>query len=142
MVAAVDEDGEFDFGGAAVVEEFVESGLDGAAGEKDIVDQDDVGAVDVGREHGGRELFGDGITADVVAVKGDVDDAGKGFEPGGEGGEAGGETVGEENAAVGDAEENQTRIGAVSGDDGLGDLIDGGVNVFSAESFGRGHGRE
>lgn len=142
VVATVDEDGEFDLRGAAVVEEFVECGLDGAAGEEDVVDEDDVGAVDVGREHGGRELFGDRIAADVVAMKGDVDDAGEGFELGGEGDQAGGKAAGEENPAVGDTEKNETGIGAVSGDDGLGDLVDGGVNIFGADSFGRGHGKE
>jgi hypothetical protein len=28
------------------------------------------------------------------------------------------------------------------GDDGLGDLVEGGVNVIGADSFGRSHGKE
>ncbi len=142
VVAPVDKDGEFDLGGAAVVEEFVEGGFDGAAGEEDVVDEDDVGAVDVGGEDGGRELLGDGVAADVVAVERDVDDAGDRFELGGDHGKAGGEAPGEENAAVGDTEENKPGIGAVPGDDGLGDLVQGGVNIIGADSFGRGHGKE
>jgi hypothetical protein len=50
--------------------------------------------------------------------------------------------MGEENAAVGDTEENQPRIGAMPGGDGLGDLVEGGVNVIGADSFGRSHGKE
>ncbi len=78
VVAAVDEDGEFDLGGAAVIEKLVEGGLDGAAGEEDVVDEDDDGAVDVGGEDGGGELFRDRVAADIVAVKGDVEGAGLG----------------------------------------------------------------
>ena len=74
--SAVDEDGEFDLGGAAVVEELVEGGLHGAAGLEDVVDQDDRCAGDVDRDDGGRELLGDRIAADVVAMEGYVDDAG------------------------------------------------------------------
>lgn len=73
--ATVDEDGEFDLGGAAVVEEFVEGGFDGAAGKEDVVDEDHGGAVDVGRDVGGGEFLRDGMTEDVVAVEGDVDGA-------------------------------------------------------------------
>ena len=107
VVATVDEDGEFDFPGAAVVEELVEGGFDGATGEEDVVDEDDIGAVDVGGEDGGRELLGDGVAADVVAVKGNVDDAGGRLKLGGYDGKAGGKAMSEENAAVGDTEENQ-----------------------------------
>ena len=142
VVAPVDEDGEFDFRRAAVVEELVEGGLDGATGEEDVVDEDDVGAVDVGGENGGRELLGDGVAADVVAVERNVDDAGDGLEFGGDHANAGGEAMGEENATVGDTKENQPGIGAVPGDDGRGDLVEGGVNVIGADSFGRSHGKQ
>ena len=85
----------------------VEGGFDGATGEEDVVDEDDIGAVDVGGEDGGRELLGDGVAADVVAVKGNVDDAGGRLKLGGYDGKAGGKAMSEENAAVGDTEENQ-----------------------------------
>ena len=45
-VAAVDEDGEFDFGGSAIIGERIERGADGSACEKHIIDQDDMCAVD------------------------------------------------------------------------------------------------
>ena len=142
VVAPVDEDGEFDFRRAAVVEELVEGGLDGATGEEDVVDEDDVGAVDVGGENGGRELLRDGVAADVVAVKRNVDNAGDRLEFGADDGKTGSEALGEENAAVSDTEENQPGIGAVPGGDGLGDLVEGGVNVIGADSFGRNHGKQ
>ena len=75
VVAAIDQDGEFDLGGAAVIKELVEGGFDGATGEENVVDKNDAGAVDVGRQNGGRKFFRDGIAADVVAVKRDVDGA-------------------------------------------------------------------
>lgn len=74
--AAVDEDGELDLGGAAVVEEFVEGGFDGAAGKEDVVDEDHGGAVDVGRDVRGGELLRDGMAEDIVAVEGDIHGAG------------------------------------------------------------------
>ena len=40
-MAAVAEDGELDPFGAAVVEERLDRGADGAAGEEDVVDEDD-----------------------------------------------------------------------------------------------------
>ena len=83
--AAVDEDGEFDFGGTAVVEEFIEGGFDGATGKKDIVDENDGSAVDVGRDVRGGEFFRDWVAQDVVAVEGDIDGAGGGGELGVEG---------------------------------------------------------
>ena len=140
VVAAIDEDGEFDFGGAAVIEELIEGGFDRAAGEEDVVDENDPGAVDVGGQNGGREFFWDGIAADVVAVKRDVDGARFGGEPRTERGEAGGEPAGEGNATVGDAEKNQAIAGAMAFGDGRGDLVNGGVNIIGADGFGRSHG--
>mgnify|MGYP000213912938 CR=1 FL=1 len=99
--AAVNEDGQLDAGGAAVVEEFVEGGLHGAAGVEHVVHEDHGGAVDVVRDDGRREFLGDRIAADVVAVEGDVDRARAGVEAGLF--QAGGEAGGEDDAAVGDA---------------------------------------
>ena len=58
-----------------MVEEFVERGLHGAAGEEHVVHEDDRGAVDVGGNVGRREFLRDGVAADVVAVKGDIERA-------------------------------------------------------------------
>ena len=65
-----------------MVEELVESGLDGPAGMKDVVDEDDGRAIDVEGDKGRRLLLGDRVAADVVAVEGDVDRAGGGLEAG------------------------------------------------------------
>src|SRR5439155_535627 len=46
-VSAIDQDEELDGLGATVVEECVKRGADGAAGEEDVVHQDDVAAGDV-----------------------------------------------------------------------------------------------
>jgi hypothetical protein len=140
VVAAIDEDGEFDLGGAAVIKELVEGGFDGATGEENVVDKNDAGAVDVGGQDGGRKFFRDGIAADVVAVKRDVDGAGFGGEPRAELGETGGEATGERDAAVGDAEKDQAIAGAMAFGDGRGDLVNGGVNIIGADGFGRSHG--
>jgi hypothetical protein len=73
--AAVDQHDQRDPRRAAEVEEFVERGAHGAAGEEDIVDQDDGAPVeregDVGRPDDG--LFRQAV--EVVAVEGDVEAA-------------------------------------------------------------------
>lgn len=133
VVPAVDEDGEFDFGGTAVVEQFIERGFDGAARKKHIVDEDDRGAIYVGGEDGWGELFRYGVAADIVAVKGDVEDAR--FRA-----ELSGEATGQGDAAIGDAEEQQFAVSRVPGRDGFGEGRDGGVNFVGTDDFGGSHG--
>ena len=74
-VAAVGEHGELDPGGAAVVEEGVDRGADRAAGEEDVVDEDDRAALEVEVEVGGVDdgRLGGAAAEHVVAVEGDVD---------------------------------------------------------------------
>src|SRR5882757_2512800 len=74
-VAAVAEDGELDPLGAAVVEEGLDRGADRAAGEEDVIDQDDraLGKVEVDVGVVDDRLRGGGAGADIVAVEGDVD---------------------------------------------------------------------
>src|SRR6266540_2498645 len=80
-VAAVDEDGELDPVGAAVVEERLDRGADRAAGVEDVVDEDDGLALErkVERRRADDRLRMERRTAsahlDVVAVEGDVDRA-------------------------------------------------------------------
>jgi len=69
-IAAVDEDAEFDFGGAAEVQQGVESRADGAARPEDVVDEDDLFVRDGEGDIGLVKLVQTG--ADVVAVEGDV----------------------------------------------------------------------
>jgi hypothetical protein len=74
-VSAVDKDGKLDAGGAAVVDEFVERGADGAPGEKDIVKEDDVRAFDREGEVGPAD-GGDGAeVVEVISVEGDIEGA-------------------------------------------------------------------
>src|SRR5699024_9648052 len=71
-VAAVHEHREPHRGGASDRAERVESGTDGAAGEEDVVHQDDDAAVDAGARHPGGAGGAGGVRAEVVAVHRDV----------------------------------------------------------------------
>ena len=80
-VAAVDEDGELDAGGASVVEERLDRGADRAPRVEDVVDEDDGASLEREVE---LRLAHDRLRvqrrlaaadADVVAVEGDVDGA-------------------------------------------------------------------
>src|SRR5271167_3777326 len=103
-MSAVDEDEELDDAGAAMVEECVEGGADGAAGVEDVVHEDDVAAGDVeadGAGGDGRARAGGG---EVVAVKADVEYAGVDgvlFD----GGDEGADALGEGDSAALDADE-------------------------------------
>ena len=83
-VAAVAEDGELDPARAAVVEERLDRGADGAAGEEDVVDEDDGALGEVEVDVGGVDdrLRGGRLGADVVAVEGDVEVADRQLGPG------------------------------------------------------------
>src|SRR5882757_4605543 len=97
-VAAVAEDGELDPLGAAVVEKGLDRGADRAAGEEDVVDEDD------------------GAGADVVAVEGDVDVADRQVGAG-QLAEEGVEATGEDRAAGVDADHGEPRgLGVLLGD--------------------------
>lgn len=127
--AAINKDGELHLFRAAVVEKFVEGGLHGAAGEEDVVNEDDGCARHISGDECGRVFLGDGVAADVVAVEGDVEGAGFGRELRVWSGEPGGQTVGEGNAAVGDAKQEDFSLGAVALGNCLGDPPDSGVNL-------------
>jgi hypothetical protein len=149
--AAVGEDGEFDFGRAAVVEEFIERGLGGATGEQHIVHQDDGGAVDIGGNVRGRKFLRDGIAADIVAMEGDIEHTADGVRARGKGRssfapfdkprasedkEANGEPAGQLDAAVGDAEEQEFLSGGVAGGNGGGQAVESGLDLAGAEGLG------
>ena len=74
-MAAVGEHGELDAGRAAVVEQGVDAGAHRAAGEEDVVDEDDGAPVEVEVEvRGVDDRGGGGVTPrQVVAVERDVD---------------------------------------------------------------------
>ena len=129
----IHEDSEFDFGGAAVVEEFVEGGFDSAAGEEDVVGEDHDLAVHVGGDVRRGKFLRDRLAADVVAMEGNIYRAGARAE-------AGGKTAGKLDAAVGDAEEEEAAGVAVARGDGGGQARDRGFDVGGADGFWRGHG--
>src|SRR5690606_30150027 len=131
--AAVDEHGELDLGRAAVVEEFVEGGLDGAAGVEHVVDEDDGGSGHVHGDDRGLVFLGDGLVVEVVAVKRDVDGAG------GAAGQEVGDAAGEFDAAVGDAEEDEPRGARMTPGDVRGELLDGLVQFLGGDAVGYGH---
>src|ERR1700761_1864149 len=109
-VAAVAEDGELDALGAAIVEERLDRGADGAAGEEDVVDEDDRAGreveVDVGvaDDRLGERARG----ADVVAVEADVDVA-EGQVGACQLAEEGVEAAGQDGAAGVDADHGEAR---------------------------------
>ena len=78
-VSTVDEDGKLDAGGTAVVDEFVEGGADGAAGEKDIVKEDDVRSLDREGKVGAADGSNRAKVVEVVAVEGDIEGAERGL---------------------------------------------------------------
>lgn len=141
--AAIHEDGQLDLGGAAVVKKFIESGFHGATGLEHIVDENDGGTGDIDGDEGGSEFLGDGLSPDVVAVEGDIDDAGAGtfalrvvFAE--EELKAGGDV----DAAVGDAEQDEVLagLGGVSGGDGGGELVERAGELSGGNTGGGGHG--
>ncbi len=66
---------QHDRGWAAVIEQFIERGADGAAGVQHVVDQDDVPVIDVERQVGRLHLRVHADAGEVVAVKGNVEAA-------------------------------------------------------------------
>ncbi len=90
-----------------MVEELIECGLDGPAREKDVVDENNAGAVDVSGNLRGSELLGDGLPRDVVAMKRNIDGAVASAE-------LLGEPAGEFDATVGNTQEKQFRWGGVA----------------------------
>jgi hypothetical protein len=74
--AAVHQHRQLDAGRPAEVEQFVEHGADGAAGVQHVVQQHDVRAVDVERQHGLRAGCRQAALREIVAVHGRGDDAG------------------------------------------------------------------
>src|SRR5699024_3515713 len=109
-VAAVDEDGEADPGGAADVGEGIESGPAGAAGAEHVVDEADCLRIDAG---GGDPRGGGGTVgaaARIVTVHGDVEAAGEFARrlcPALDRGDSLGEPVGQGDSAARDAEEDE-----------------------------------
>ncbi len=116
-MAPVDEDGELHRAGAAEVAEGVERGADGAAGEEDVVDEDDEAAVEVVTGDLGAADRAGGLHPQVVAVHGDVEGTDRDLRAG-DLFELGGQPAGQVHTAGGDAEEHHV-VGALGAFDDL-----------------------
>lgn len=134
-MSAIDEDREFDFPGTTVIEEFIKSGLHGAAGKEDVIDENDGGAVDIDGDLRRRKFLRDGMAADVVAVKGNV------YRTGESVGKLGGKALSEDDATIGDAEKKQFFGARMAFGNGEREPVDGGVDFGSSKALRRrGHG--
>jgi hypothetical protein len=129
---AIDEDGQFDFGRPAVIEQFIERGFHRAAGEENVIDQNNRRAVNVGRDLRRGEFLGDGMAADVVAVEGDVQGAGAGADfPG--------EPLRQLHAAVGNAEQEQLGRVRMPRRNGFGEPRNGSLDLAGSNRLSCGH---
>ena len=120
-VAAVDQNGELHLGRAPVVGERIESGADGAAGEEDVVHENDVGAIDGERDVAFLELRVRVKVLEIVAVERDVEDAEAEFAV--VGGKFGQEAFRDLVAPRTDADQGDGLVG-VRGADGFGEGFD------------------
>src|SRR5450631_1665294 len=71
--AAIDQHGQFDGLGSAIVEQFVDRRANRAAGVEHVVDQHDAGPADVEWEGGRLDFRAQAFRGVVVAIEGDVD---------------------------------------------------------------------
>ena len=125
-MAAIDQDCELDFFGAADVAESVECGAGGAAAVEDIIDEDDDFVGDVGG-NGGFVDFDSGLLVKVVAVHGDIHNAaGNLFVP--DFADAIGQAAGEVDTAALDADDDDFLVGFVAFGDFGGHAFDGALN--------------
>ena len=130
---AIHQHREFNFLRAAVVEQFVERRFDGAAGKEHVIHQNHGRTVNVGRNRRRHKLLGNGIAADVVAMERDVERA----DPGGF--QLPRDALGQHDATVGDAKQDQVGRGPVAFGNGLGQPCDGGLNGVGPEGLEFGH---
>jgi hypothetical protein len=117
-VAAIDHHGELDRARPAEVDQGVQRRADGAAGEEDVVDQDDAAVVDRERNVGepDHRLRPDRVPHQVVPVEGDVERPDRHLGAG-DFVDRGGQPPGEGHAAGADADEGQFVDAAVALDD-------------------------
>ena len=133
---AVDEHRELHRARATQLEQCLERGPRGAAGEQDVVDEHHDAVGDVGDL--GRSERRDRSQPDVVAVEGDVERAG-GHLDRLEARDRGADTAGERDAARVHADEHRVRRAVVALDDLVGDTGDGPAQVGGVEDTGAKH---
>src|SRR5574343_1778498 len=73
--AAIGQHGEFDGSRAAVVEQLVDRRPRRAAGVEHIIDQDDMAAFDIERNHGWPALRVQTLLGEIITVEGNIDQA-------------------------------------------------------------------
>ena len=134
-MAAVDQHGQLDDRGPAVVPQRVQRGADGAPGVQDVVDQDHDGIIDTADRDAGLLQRARRVQPQIVPVQGDVQRS-DGRRPTGEGGQPVAEPAGQVNAPGRDAQQHD-RVVAVALQDLMGDPIDGPADVGPAENFGQ-----
>ncbi|BDZ50669.1 hypothetical protein GCM10025867_29100 [Frondihabitans sucicola] len=133
-MAAVDQDGQAHDARATESAQGVERGADGAAGVEHVVDQDDGLAVDAtGRKRRGAGRPG-GLPPEVVAVERHVDGAdGNGFAT--DRLECATQTIGEMDAASGDAQDDEIVCPAIALEDLVGDACQSTRDVSLTQHF-------
>jgi hypothetical protein len=136
-MAAIDQYGELDLAGAAVVRNGIERGADGPAGEKNVIDEDDGGIIEWYIDLAALEFRVFAEMAEVIAVERDIEDAEVDFAI--ILGEERAEALGDFIATTADADDGEGLAGMASLD-GLGEGFDGLGDVIGLVSDG--HKRE
>ena len=126
-VAAVDEDGELDARGPAEGGDGIHGGAAGAAGEEDIVREDERALLEVRRQMGDGDEGKAGPDADVVAMHRDIDDAEVRADLL-EGLDVRGDAAGDLDAARGDADDADAGEIGIALDDLVRDAPQGAVD--------------
>jgi len=125
---AIHQYGEFHFIGPAMIEQFIKRSLGGTTREKHVINEDDVLAVNIPWDVGGRDILRNRMVSDVIAVEGNIQGACKHGLAGIPCRQEPGEPAGEFRAAIGDAEQEQPWRAAVAFGNSRGELCDGSLD--------------
>lgn len=127
-MSAVDEDGELDHFGSTEIDNGIERRADGATGVKNVVDEHNDFAGDVG-ENVGRTDYGLRLqSGEVVAIESDVENAESGFATFGFF-DCLSEALSDGHAAGSDADQNDIVDAAIAFDDLMSDALNGAAHV-------------
>jgi len=141
-MAAVDQDDQADLRGPAEVADRVEGGSDGPAGVEDVVDEDDLRAVDGEGDLGPAEHGPAVAVAEVIAVERDVERP-DGHRAADEALQPRGDPLGDRHAPGPDADEADRHAGPTPPGDPPRQVIQGRLEAggVADEQFGRSHRR-
>lgn len=135
----IDQHGEFHLGGTAVVEEFVKRRFDRAPREQDIVDEDYARAMDVAGNLRRRKLLGNGMMADIVTVKRDIERSGPTRNFGTELRNYGAQAAGELDASIRNPKEQNWHTVSVAVENGAGQALNRSPYFACADRLMFGH---